>query len=124
MVLVSKSVEHPKLPRTRPPGWGDIFSGSLAAPTYRVPLLYALRVVPDAKDANSCKVIQFQWSDVAGIVPQKECYKGIVQFGFDNIPKFRARVQQAAARGATLGLASGAAYLKDPLEPCWRQAPK
>lgn len=124
MMLVSKSVEHSGVPRTEKPGWGSIFSGSLKAPTYRVPLLYALRVVPCADNDKRCTVIQFQWSDIAGFVPEKYCYTGIVQFGFDNIPKFRARVQKAAEDGAIFGEVSGDEFLADPLKPHWRQLPK
>lgn len=120
-MLVSKSVDHPALPKTSLPGWASIFSGSLKSPTYRVPLFYALRVVPNPEDAGRCKVIQFQWSDVAGIVPANEIWKSVSNFGFDSIPKFRAQLESAIARGVVLGKESGAGFLVDPLVPRWRQ---
>lgn len=123
LMLVSKSVGHPALPVTSPPGWASIFSGSLKEPTYRVPLFYALRVVPDPQDAGRCTVVQFQWSDIAGLVPPNEIWKGVRKFGFDNIPKFRARLERATAQGIVLGKESGATYLADPLVPRWRQEP-
>lgn len=123
LMLVSKDVAHPAVPVTGPPGWASIFSSSLKAPTYRMPLFYALRIVPDPQDAGRCTVVQFQWSDTGGFVPPKEVWKGVRKFGFDNIPKFRSRLEGVAAQGIVLGKDSGPAYLANPLVPRWRQEP-
>lgn len=122
-MLVSKSVEHPGLPRTAQPTWGKICSGNLDAPTYRVPLLYGLKVIPDPGDAKSCKIVQFQWSDIAGIVPQDKIHTSVIDFGFDSITKFRDRLMRLPP-GCSLGAKSGQAFLADPLVPRWRQSPQ
>mmetsp|Transcript_1575 Transcript_1575/g.2236 ORF Transcript_1575/g.2236 Transcript_1575/m.2236 type:complete len:319 (+) Transcript_1575:265-1221(+) len=118
MMLNSRSCKHPLRPQTPIPTFWS-FCGDKQ--TYRVPLQYFLRIIPDKDDPDgSCTVVQFQYSDIGGVVPPASQTKAVIDFGLDNLPKFFAIVLRAKEKGLELGVGSKG-YLKNPLEPCWRQ---
>jgi len=118
-MLVSRSCIHPNKPQTSPPSTFDLTKTK----TYRVPLQYVLRILPCPEDENSCIVVQFQYSDMGGIIPPPSQTKAVIDFGIDNIPKFFNTVLEAKHKGLALGPGTEG-YLKNPLKPKWRQRPK
>ena len=88
LLLVSKSVLHPTQPTTPVPGWASVFGGDETSPTFRVPLMYCLKVTAKEAGAEGCTVTQVQWSDVGGVVPEPEIAKNVVKCGFDNMERF------------------------------------
>jgi len=118
-MLVSRSCIHPSQPQTSPPCCGFVNNKN----TYRVPLQYFLRILPCPEDTNSCTVVQFQYSDVGGIIPPTNQTQAIIDFGLENISKFCTTVSEAKQKGLALGPGTEG-YLKNPLKPKWRQLPK
>jgi hypothetical protein len=119
---VSRSCKHPKRPPTPAPTfWFNPFGPKR---TYRAPLFYFVRTLPIPNEPNKCKVVQFQFSDIGGVVPVEEQVKAVVQFGIDNTPKVVQCLVNAAKEGVKLGERDDEAYLKDPLKPSWRQNPR
>ena len=115
LLLCSRSCAHPAYPKN-------------VSKTYRVPLLFYQRVLPDADDPeNHCSIVQFQMSDIGGFIAPGFAIKGIVDFGVENIPKVVSAIVQAVSNDEngeeTLGKGAPG-YLDSPLEPSWRQNPK
>jgi len=77
-------------------------------------LLYALRVLP--VDEDTCVVIQLQWSDVGGIVPDKIVTERVEEFGRSNMARMRKIAETAVERKIV-------APLEDPLFPAWTPDP-
>jgi len=113
-LIVSRSVKHKLVPETEPPTLTSCLWKSLRSRTYRVPLLYALRVLP--VDEDTCVVIQLQWSDVGGIVPDKIVTERVEEFGRSNMARMRKIAETAVERKIV-------APLEDPLFPAWTPDP-
>ena len=113
-LIVSRSVKHGLVPETEPPALTSFLRKSLESRTYRVPLLYALRVLPI--DGSTCVVTQLQWSDVGGILPDKIVVESVEKFGYDSMARMRKIAETAVERKI-------AAPLEDPLFPAWTPDP-
>lgn len=113
-LIVSRSVKHGSTPETPPPTQTSFIFKNLKSRTYRVPLLYALRVVP--VDANNCTVKQLQWSDVGGVLPNKIIEESIEKFGYDNLIRMRKIAKTAVERNV-------AVPIENPLLPEWTSDP-
>lgn len=113
-LIVSRSVRHGLVPETKPPTKTSFLLKSLKSRTYRVPLLYALRVLP--VDENNCVVTQLQWSDVAGVVPDDIVVKSVEKFGYESLARMRKIAQTAVEKNVV-------APIEDPLLPAWTPDP-
>jgi len=120
LLLVSRSVVHPNRAATKAPGWSSVCGGNKDSPTYRVPLLYCLKVT--AKQGGGCMVTQVQWSDVGGVVPPRQIAKHVVKFGFENLERYSEMVSAAKEQKLALGPDSYG-YLANPMLPRWRSTP-
>lgn len=122
MIIVSRSCFHPTKPVTKPPRASDCIKGLFSnnvSRTFRSPLCYFLRII--STGPKRCKIVQFQHSDVGGVVPPKEQTKAVLQFGIDNLGRISDLLGKAKERGLNLGVTSED-YLKDPLRNGWKQA--
>lgn len=115
-LIVSRSVRHGLVPETAPPTQLSFLLKGLRSRTYRVPLLYALRVLPVEDDENRCVVSQIQWSDVGGVLPDKIVVSSVEKFGYDNMARMRKVVEAAVAKNITVPI-------EDPLLPAWTPDP-
>lgn len=113
-LIVSRSVQHGLVPRTEHPTQFSFLFKSLKSRTYRVPLLYALRVLPI--DENRCVVHQIQWSDVGGVLPDSIVVGSVEKFGYDSMARMRKVVEKAVAKKIV-------APMEDPLLPAWTPDP-
>mmetsp|Transcript_10114 Transcript_10114/g.15527 ORF Transcript_10114/g.15527 Transcript_10114/m.15527 type:complete len:339 (+) Transcript_10114:110-1126(+) len=121
MLIVSRSCLHPSKPVTKPPKASDCIQGLFSNKvkrTLRSPLCYFLRVIPIGP--NQCRVVQFQHSDVGGVVPPKEQTKAVLKFGIDNLDRFHVLLLKASEKGLEVGK-SADDYLADPLKDGWKQ---
>ena len=117
-LMVSRSVKHRLVPETEVPTLTSCLGRkSLKSRAYRVPLLYALRVVPVDGGNNSCVVTQLQWSDVGGVVPEKIAVESVEKFGYSNMVRMRKIADAAVARKVV------APSLENPLSPAWTPEP-
>ena len=108
MMLVSKSVVHPKILPV-PQNW------------IRSPLCYALRV--EAINENKCKVVQVQWSDIAGMLPPEFIKNGVENFGFEFYHRFIDMVDQCKRDKLDVGNVNSNTYLESPLKNGWIRQP-
>lgn len=115
-LIISRSVRHGLVPETKPPNKRSFLFKSLKSRTYRVPLLYALRVLPI--DENHCTVTQLQWSDVGGVLPDDIVVKSVEKFGYDSLTRMRKIVQTVVEKDI------GAPTLENPLIPTWTRDPR
>ncbi len=113
-LIVSRSVKHGLVPETESPTLTSFLCKSLRSRTYRVPLLYALRVLP--VDGDTCVVTQLQWSDVGGIVPEKIAVESVDAFARSNMTRMRKIAETAVERKIV-------APLDNPLSPAWTPDP-
>ena len=120
LLLTSRSCRHASRPETAFPR--RFRRGQNHERTIRVPLLYYLRIVPDEHDPDKCTIVQFQYSDVGGFVPGSSQTGAVVDFGFDSLPKLLGSILDCKHQGIALGPGTDG-YLKNPLEPKWRQDP-
>lgn len=123
-LLVSRSCQHPAIPTTRPPGWCNHDYQQ----RYRSPLFFFLRTIHVADLPNQCLVVQFQFSDMGGIVPIARQVKAVIQFGNVNIPKVTSCLLHAAKEGVLLlGQHTNGGETRhkvsNPLQPTRRQDP-
>lgn len=109
-LLVSRSVRHGLVPETEHPTQFSFLSRGLGSRTYRVPLLYALRVLPLGE--NRCVVNQIQWSDVGGALPDSIVVSSVEKFGYDNMARMSKVVETAVAKKVV-------PPVEDPLLPAW-----
>jgi hypothetical protein len=120
-MLCSRSCQHGQYEITAPPDWtaSSLFTNRQR---YRVPLLYYQRVLPVPDNPQACRVVQFQFSDIGGLVPPAKQTAAVVQFGIDNLPKAFALVKTAENKGIVLGTDAGVPLI-DPLKSGWKQKP-
>jgi hypothetical protein len=126
-MLCSRSCQHGQYETTPPPDW-DISSLLTNRRRYRVPLIYYQRVLPVSDTNNNinpqaCRVVQFQFSDVGGLVPPAQQTAAAVKFGLDNLPKVFALVKTAETKGIVLEGVDNGVPLEDPLKYGWKQKP-
>ena len=121
LMLVSRSCSHPDRPQTKTPEFYHCFTGIFSkdpSRTIRSPPCYFMRVIPLGE--NKCRVVQFQYSDLGGVIPPGEQTKAVVRFGLDNLHRFNRLVQQTQIK--VLGVGPHTTdYLSNPLVPKWRQ---
>lgn len=113
-LLCSRSVKHGLVPETDPPGHFSFLFQGLESRTYRVPLLYAVRVLPI--DDNRCTVHQIQWSDVGGVLPDHVVVSSVEKFGYDSMARMRKVVEKAVAKHVSVPI-------EDPLHQGWTHDP-
>lgn len=115
LLVVSRSVKHGLVPETEHPGqFSFLFKGPKSR-TYRVPLLYAVRVLPS--DDNSCCVVkQIQWSDVGGVLPDWGVVSSVKKFGYDSMARMRKVAEMAVAKKVSVPV-------ENPLLPAWTPDP-
>jgi hypothetical protein len=121
LMLVSRSCVHPSRPQTPDPTCLHGIVGMCSnrpSRTIRSPLCYFLRVIPLGE--NKCRVVQFQYSDVGGIVPPKSQTEAVVKFGLGNLERFNHLVKKAQTNKLKIG-PEMEDYLANPLVPKWRQ---
>ncbi|KAL7549173.1 hypothetical protein ACHAWF_012451 [Thalassiosira exigua] len=119
LMMMSRSCLHPSRPPTQAPtfidGLLDTFSEHPSR-TIRSPLFWFVRAIPMGE--NKCRVVQFQFSDVGGVVPPAEQTKAAVTFGIESLDRFYRLVKEAQGKGLEVGPTTND-YLADPLLSKW-----
>lgn len=114
MTIMSKSVEHPLVPRTELPSkTSSMRKKTTKSRTYRVPLFWFIKVVPI--DENKCTMIQVQWSDVGGVIPEDKIYQSVEKFGFDSTKRMSSIISHVKERELVLP------EVKSPIIPSWER---
>ena len=114
MTIMSKSVEHPLVPRTEVPSkTSSIKKKTTKSRTYRVPLFWFIKVIPVYE--NKCILIQIQWSDVGGLIPEDKIYQSVEKFGFDSIKRMSSIMSHVKERGLCLP------EIKSPISTSWER---
>ena len=72
---------------------------------------------------HRCKIVQVQWSDIGGVVPEPSIMPSVADFGYDNMNRFAAIIKATYEGGSEVGSLS-VGRLSNPLLPSWRQDPK
>ena len=121
LLLVSRSCQHSQRPLTKVPKLRHCIKGMFKSPKrkLRSPLCYFLHVVPLSE--NKCRVVQFQYSDMGGIILPKEQTKAVIKFGLDNIDRFYHLLKEVQRKELNVGL-STKDYLANPLNNGWNQS--
>jgi len=114
MISMSKSVEHPIIPRTDVPSkMSGIMKKTVKSRSYRVPLVWFLKVIP--LDDKNCKVVQVQWSDVGGCISHERICTSVEKFGYDSNKRLKKIVSHVEKRKlSTPGI-------KSPIIPSWNR---
>lgn len=121
LMLVSRSCLHPRRPQTMDPTCLHGILGTFSkrpSRTIRSPLCYFLRIIPLGE--KKCRVVQFQYSDIGGIVPPVEQTKAVVKFGLRSMNRFYRLLRRAQAKGLEVGPETKG-YLANPLLPKWHK---
>ena len=122
LLLVSRSCEHHLRPLTKVPKLRHCIRGMFTKKTpkrkLRSPLCYFLRVVP--LEEKKCRVVQFQYSDVGGIIPPKEQTKAVIKFGLDNLGRFYHLLNKVQRKDLDVG-PNTKEYLANPLSNGWNK---
>jgi len=123
LLLVSRSCQHPQRPLTKVPKLRHCIRGMFTKKPpkrkIRSPLCYFLHVVPLSE--NKCRVVQFQYSDMGGIILPKEQTKAVIKFGLDNLDRFYHLLNEVERKELDVG-PSTKNYLANPLQNGWNQS--
>ncbi|KAL7546547.1 hypothetical protein ACHAWF_013788, partial [Thalassiosira exigua] len=115
LTLACRSCAHPSRPPTRFPTCLDSLLGPFTkrpSRTVRAPLFWFVRAVPLGED--KCRLVQFQFADVGGIVPPAEQTKAAVKFGLRNMDRVYRLAKRAREKGLDVG-PNATDYLADPI---------
>lgn len=94
LLYCSRSCRHPVRPPLPTPAFRSKETGA-----FRVPFQFSLRVFPDADDPkHSCTMIQFQFSDLGGILSPAQQTSAVIRFGARNIPTLVQLALEEACR--------------------------
>jgi len=108
LLYFSRSCIHPDRPPKPVPG---PLLPKQRSRAYRVPFMFCQHVIPDPSDPDACTLVQFQFSDIGGILKPSDQIAAVVRFGTSNIPKLLRLVDEFA-----YGLGEGQlGYMQDPL---------
>ncbi|KAL7554048.1 hypothetical protein ACHAWF_017418 [Thalassiosira exigua] len=104
LIMISRSCVHPNRPPTQAPRFIDGLTGNFSKSpfrTFRSPLFWFVRTIPMGE--NKCRVVQFQFSDVGGVVPPAEQTKAAVTFGVESLDRLYCLVKEAQGKGMQVG---------------------
>lgn len=113
MINVSKSVLHPSKTPTKTPTYKSFLSKNNTSRTYRTPLMYAQRVINNGQ--GKCTLVQIQWSDVGGIVPEDRISASVEKFGYDSLTRLKNLVDKVRLKGAEIP------PVEDPMKNGWER---